>query len=113
MVSIPFKRERLSEHSMAWVGKNSFLFQFPSNGKGFPNEGDSNYKVANAASFNSLQTGKAFRTYYSSLFCRRRSGVSIPFKRERLSEQSKKEFRMDVIKLCFNSLQTGKAFRTN
>ncbi len=61
-------------------------FQFPSNGKGFPNE--IKFKIVETAEW-----------------------VSIPFKRERLSEQVlgvawlRNWFR-------FNSLQTGKAFRT-
>ena len=63
------------------------MFQFPSNGKGFPNF--DNVGIASALNLK----------------------VSIPFKRERLSEPvilngwRKGTFR-------FNSLQTGKAFRT-
>ena len=38
-VSIPFKRERLSEPFEMWMGKYTEIMavQFPSNGKGFPN----------------------------------------------------------------------------
>ena len=36
--------------------------------------------------FNSLQTGKAFRTERNNLDPKRNNHVSIPFKRERLSE---------------------------
>ena len=89
-----------------------FWFQFPSNGKGFPNnwkcEGSfSSQRVSIPfkrerlselisgkfvdtlqKSFNSLQTGKAFRTHHIPPFYgwERRNRVSIPFKRERLSE---------------------------
>ena len=38
--------------------------------------------------------------------------VSIPFKRERLSELRKKLLFLRLWIFCFNSLQTGKAFRT-
>ena len=63
-VSIPFKRERLSEHRMdMFIHLSSgFKFQFPSNGKGFPNEYVKEKKGDIDMSFNSLQTGKAFRT---------------------------------------------------
>ena len=66
-----------------------FKFQFPSNGKVFPNiTADAAQKTAEEASFNSLQTGRYFRTWLIDF-------VSI--------------FSMK----CFNSLQTGRYFRTN
>ena len=68
IVSIPFKRERLSEH----------LTTSPT---------DVNALVV---SFNSLQTGKAFRT--------------------KKYEHQYRDFRLYILR--FNSLQTGKAFRT-
>ena len=63
LVSIPFKRERLSEREkfVETKEKVALEFQFPSNGKGFPN-GLGDY----------ISAGKIL--------------VSIPFKRERLSE---------------------------
>ncbi len=88
-VSIPFKRERLSElmtfnHTkfrQHWFqfpsngkdfpnGKESGLlpmtpemaFQFPSNGKDFPNSARASMLKRVSPSFNSLQTGKTFRT---------------------------------------------------
>ena len=89
-VSIPFKRERLSEQ-ICYAHCRSFLwgfgFQFPSNGKGFPNRRDWINTTKRDLGFNSLQTGKAFRTrLYAAL------GLALA--------------------LSFNSLQTGKAFRT-
>ena len=115
-------------------------FQFPSNGKALS---DSNFRRPSSARderFNSLQTGKPFRTF----FFRLPSGwgwpliVSIPFKRESpfglqnnpadRERQPKFQFPSngkalsdrsnDNSKgLCpggnsFNSLQTGKPFRT-
>ena len=38
--------------------------------------------------------------------------VSIPFKREGLSEQKEKKMRTKLFALRFNSLQTGRTFRT-
>ena len=64
------------------------LFQFPSNGKGFPNGYTCSYDSKKDQSFNSLQTGKAFRTSLQPL------NASLRNQR-------------------FNSLQTGKAFRTD
>ena len=63
-------------------------FQFPSNGKGFPNDPQRQFwRSCSDRSFNSLQTGKAFRT--------RRIEMK------------------NLLVFCFNSLQTGKAFRTH
>ena len=87
MVSIPFKRERLSEHSMAWVGKNSFLFQFPSNGKGFPNDLKVEPEVvAEPVEFQFPSNGKGFPNMVIRRYGIDGLLVSIPFKRERLSE---------------------------
>ena len=86
--------------------------------------------------FNSLQTGKSFRTYHYSILSFLMI-VSIPFKRESPfghervsfagpeevkrfhSLQTGKSFRTynlgsgDPVHLCFHSLQTGKSFRTD
>ena len=61
-----------------------YLFQFPSNGKVFPNC-DISVQHLPCKCFNSLQTGRSFRT---ELKPKRRKTVkvSIPFKREGLSE---------------------------
>ena len=62
-VSIPFKRERLSEHFLGVLRRlGKYEFQFPSNGKGFPNDGRNERLSTREVCFNSLQTGKAFRT---------------------------------------------------
>ena len=67
---------------------SALSFQFPSNGKGFPNLLVPAGWSMDVLSFNSLQTGKAFRT-------NRESGN-----------------RPEPPTKSFNSLQTGKAFRT-
>ena len=86
MVSIPFKRERLSELSDYRVANAATEFQFPSNGKGFPNR-KFQRSCKTDLGFNSLQTGKAFRTiFYIFRIGFFEENVSIPFKRERLSE---------------------------
>ena len=93
------------------ASKNTILFQFPSNGKDFPNyhtkgqkwkpifvsipfkrEGLSErcFVVRTQrciASFNSLQTGRTFRTKNNRNSRIYRTFVSIPFKREGLSER--------------------------
>ena len=65
--------------------------------------------------FNSLQTGKSFRTGLM-LFGRkqRQKKVSIPFKRESpFGLRHCKVLYMAKANLRFNSLQTGKSFRTH
>ena len=66
-VSIPFKREGLSERynqNPLIIGDIAHVFQFPSNGKDFPNFSNKAYFVVKQDSvcFNSLQTGRTFRT---------------------------------------------------
>ena len=65
------------------------LFQFPSNGKVFPNKCvyDLNAKHG-IKSFNSLQTGRSFRTSFYTSYSK-------------------------TSRTCFNSLQTGRSFRTS
>ena len=71
-----------------WAGNFEVKFQFPSNGKGFPNYLATDWVLRPSDfGFNSLQTGKAFRTRFWSTGPR-------------------------LYQLRFNSLQTGKAFRT-
>ena len=64
-VSIPFKREGLSEQGFKIMLKQLFAiaFQFPSNGKVFPNSVyEKILDKSGLLSFNSLQTGRSFRT---------------------------------------------------
>ena len=89
-VSIPFKREGLSEHTRLVLTEKGILimFQFPSNGKDFPNYSQK------------CQHSKVKSRY-----------VSIPFKREGLSEHRNTTWR-GWKRVGFNSLQTGRTFRT-
>ena len=182
-VSIPFKREGLSEHRMdLWIILIT-RFQFPSNGKDcrqkrlrfikptsfnslqtgrtfrtevrevrvycmsfqFPSNGKDSERMTWMAdaqpetfSFNSLQTGRTFRTMsqhtsipspicnslHAKDFPSNDTSVSIPFKREGLSELNVSNRRNSLQAgsyfpkhtrrcTCFNSLQTGRTFRTN
>ena len=62
-VSIPFKRESSSEQVEQILKRWTTLwFQFPSNGKVVPNI-SSLPELDRSLSFNSLQTGKQFRTH--------------------------------------------------
>ena len=71
-VSIPFKREGVSEpQSAAWSGV-TYRFQFPSNGKVFPNVS---------------RTNQGARIGYS---------VSIPFKREGVSERKHEKIEIKL-----------------
>ena len=85
-VSIPFKRESISELPVQAQAPTDAddKFQFPSNGK----------------------------VYLNSLEQSRRRGacchVSIPFKRESISELTQKAWYLETPQSRFNSLQTGK-----
>ncbi len=87
-VSIPFKRERLSEHCLS--NFTDFFFVSVS----IP------FKRERLSELLKIGFGKVVTT-----------NVSIPFKRERLSEHGNYHFFCGS-GFCFNSLQTGKAFRT-
>ena len=143
LVSIPFKREspfgprnsKISGYRMVST------FQFPSNGKVLSDPSCRPHLQAPVHCFNSLQTGKSFRTLRRK--ARSKLGmsaqVSIPFKRESpfgpfvhlvrhvrvktlqwVSIPFKRESPFGPEMACatrkgvhgFNSLQTGKSFRT-
>ena len=89
IVSIPFKREGLSEHlsNLVFLANWESKFQFPSNGKVFPNMIYPGTWSCSSC-FNSLQTGRSFRTKCMLLLTTR-------------------------VWFSFNSLQTGRSFRTN
>ncbi len=59
-VSIPFKREGLSELYAGEWDANGRQFQFPSNGKDFLNISVALFAVSSISGFNSLQTGRTF-----------------------------------------------------
>ena len=87
-VSIPFKRESpFGLFATVSAHDDAMVFQFPSNGKVLSDNAEFFRNGLLHKSFNSLQTGKSFRTNWQ------------------INRQS--------IAICFNSLQTGKSFRTN
>ena len=109
-VSIPFKRDRLSELDKALVNgeRNSKVFQFPSNGIGFPNElGEEVLFDSIYQRFQFPSNGIGFPNLtINATPAPKNTNVSIPFKRDRLSEPiTIKVVEKDV--KCFNSLQTG------
>ena len=87
-VSIPFKREGLSELLYGGKIKCKIKFQFPSNGKDFPNLGFSYPTKMDIAMFQFPSNGKDFPNALTLIFTIVfTSFVSIPFKREGLSER--------------------------
>ena len=86
-VSIPFKRESVSEpkEGRAWIVALE-KFQFPSNGKAYLNIKGRLPLIVKLQSFNSLQTGKRIWTEIFIMKKNKRALVSIPFKRESVSE---------------------------
>ena len=58
LVSIPFKRESISEHTYGDSTITEYQFQFPSNGKAYLNFPSSHVLLFTHFRFNSLQTGK-------------------------------------------------------
>ena len=87
-VSIPFKREGLSELiSCFGLAKTLPMFQFPSNGKDFPNEVSAHIINILQPTFQFPSNGKDFpNLQYWHLRLSLSNKVSIPFKREGLSE---------------------------
>ncbi len=67
--------------------------------------------LSRSKGFNSLQTGRSFRTQILLSDNPSTKRVSIPFKREGLSELSYLILCVSIPN-CFNSLQTGRSFRT-
>ena len=89
LVSIPFKRESLSKDKRGIKNSTAEIqaFQFPSNGKAYPK------KRVYLIRINQWQL------------------VSIPFKRESLSKDGKRQLNAVAVQ-CFNSLQTGKPIQS-
>ncbi len=68
-VSIPFKRESPFGPKMIETGiRILLLFQFPSNGKVLSDRKELQIIHHKNVSFNSLQTGKSFRTCQTDMF---------------------------------------------
>ena len=89
VVSIPFKRESLSQ-----VFSNY----------GYPHK---------TFSFHSLQTGKPIASSIMNTRTFRRDQVSIPFKRESVSQEFPWQTHFTTTSSCFHSLQTGKRISSN
>ena len=88
-VSIPFKREGISEPESFLPGAEEQGFQFPSNGKVFPNLGDRTLSlIIRSGVFQFPSNGKVF------------------------PNMLRNTNRSETILLSFNSLQTGRYFRT-
>ncbi len=89
-VSIPFKRKVFpNSKSSSTKSSKGIMFQFPSNGKVFPNVlTDDDELIITFDLFQFPSNGKVFPNSSSWWTGRRRSSqVSIPFKREGVSEQ--------------------------
>ena len=86
VVSIPFKREGLSEPVLKMVGGKDAKFQFPSNGKVFLNANDKFVAKAGASIVSIPFKREGLSEPQSDNAARDCIIVSIPFKREGLSE---------------------------
>ena len=114
-VSIPFKREGLSEQTYDEFGVDPILmFQFPANGMGFLNEHylcyhtDKRYKVSIPFKRERLSEQK-FRSNGGQL----RETVSIPFKRDGFSEQTIKAINDPEIRQLFQFPSNGNGFHNS
>ena len=88
LVSIPFKRESISERKSLDARHDLMKFQFPSNGKAYLNESFEEKFSEFTVEFQFPSNGKAYLNYphYYELGGKD-IPVSIPFKRESISEQ--------------------------
>ena len=117
-VSIPFKRESVSQGAFAAMKDiEHHLFQFPSNGKVYL-KFSAQIRIGMkeiVGSFNSLQTGKCISRHRCNIKPSNFFGpVSIPFKRESVSQESVAEVQAWIkVNKSFNSLQTGKCISSS
>ena len=115
-VSIPFKRESPFGRASPRPGSRRIQsFNSLQTGKSFRTEAQMRLKKTHqqVQSFNSLQTGKSFRTRNPMNNTFILNSVSIPFKRESPFGRVSVPNGLSLSFLCFNSLQTGKSFRTD
>ena len=87
------------------------LFQFPSNGKAYLNNWLTN-EVLTGVWFQFPSNGKAYLNWIRKKVVIPTTSVSIPFKRESISELTQENIGW-IFSLCFNSLQTGKHIWTD
>ena len=112
VVSIPFKREGVSELLMlTGSGTFGFEFQFPSNGKVFPNHRLTHIYVNICYLFQFPSNGKVFPNEVSNEFECKCKKFQFPSNGKVFPNISR--FTENGIELFgFNSLQTGRCFRT-
>ena len=90
-VSIPFKRESVSkDEKVILVMETPIGFNSLQTGKRIQS-GESTYRKHQLKRFNSLQTGKRIQRIRKERKCIKIRKVSIPFKRESVSKETKKE----------------------
>ena len=114
-VSIPFKRESVSqvtEMERGGIASQEVVFQFPSNGKAYhKNMNTSPTARLTLYSFNSLQTGKRItRSVDSRDTASKTQAVSIPFKRESVSQELIMPCLVPEIQESFQFPSNGKAY---
>ena len=112
-VSIPFKREGLSEHIRKHGNVPCLCASFNSlqTGRSFRTQAQPDQNPDVDKSFNSLQTGRSFRTIrIEASHTLDPRFNSLQTGRSFRTSQLKKSTRLPLS--CFNSLQTGRSFRT-
>ena len=109
-VSIPFKRESVSQDLIYDGPEISRVFQFPSNGKAYPKaKATAEAKtLRERTGFNSLQTGKRIPRDGNE-DGNDGSGVSIPFKRESVSQGHRNRTPVTTLQ-GFQFPSNGKAY---
>ena len=109
-VSIPFKRESVSQdyHSRTVLCGHLQSFNSLQTGKRIASQACRDLELPITRGFNSLQTGKRIASPVQMARSPMIISVSIPFKRESVSQEGKPIFVEGSLKFGFNSLQTGK-----
>ena len=112
LVSIPFKRESASQGTATrWTPREiSIVFPFPSNGKVHRKNTILQTLQQMTESFHSLQTGKPIARWKRSIRKGYDCVVSIPFKRESLSQVNRRSWAVPQYQV-FPFPSNGKAYR--
>ena len=113
-VSIPFKREGLSELNKDVLDGMAVAVSIPFKREGLSERvGECHNRLADRMSVSIPFKREGLSELLQKKFHTRMIRyVSIPFKREGLSEQGEDGLILEGHRLCFNSLQTGRSFRT-
>ena len=88
------------------------MFQFPSNGKVYSEDGQESGGPSQVARFNSLQTGKCIQSSQGRLATRSYSSCFNSLQTGKCIQSSAAEEVVDYVLLRFNSLQTGKCIQS-